>query len=227
MVAGRYPPGFSKSQKDKLRSDSMYYVWDEPYLWRYCSDQVIRRCITGEEVNPILKFCHSFACGGHFGARRTARKVLESGFYWPSLFRDSYTFCQSCDKCQRVGNISRRHEMPQSSILYCEIFDVWGMDFMGPFPNSFGKFYILLAVDYVSKWVEAIPTKTDDSRVVADFLKANIFTRYGVPRAIISDRGTHFCNKTVEALLRRYGVTHKVSTAYHPQTNRQAEVSNK
>ena len=74
---------------------------------------------------------------------------------------------------------------------------------------------------------EAIPTKIDDSRVVADFLKANIFTRYGVPRAIISDRGTDFCNKTVEVLLRRYGVTHKVSTAYHPQTNGQVEVSNK
>ena len=117
--------------------------------------------------------------------------------------------------------------MPQTPILYCEIFDVWGMDFMGPFPSSFGFVYILLAVDYVSKWVEAKATRTNDSKVVVGFLKSNIFSRFGIPRAIISDQGTHFCNRTVEALMRKYGVNHKVATAYHPQTNGQAEVSNR
>ncbi len=85
----------------------------------------------------------------------------------------------------------------------------------------------MLAVDYVSKWVEAIPTRTDDSKTVAEFLRTNIFSRFGVPRALISDRGTHFCNKTVDALLKKYGVSHRISTAYHPQTNGQAEVSNR
>jgi hypothetical protein len=111
-------------------------------------------------------------------------------------------------------------------MMFCEIFDVWGIDFMGPFPSSFGNLYILLAVDYVSKWVEAKATKTDDSKVVSGFLK-DLFTRFGLPRALISDRGTHFCNKTVAALLKKYHVTHRVSTAYHPQTNGQAEVSNR
>ena len=117
--------------------------------------------------------------------------------------------------------------MPQSSLIFCEIFDVWGIDFMGPFPSSYGNLYILLAVDYVSKWVEAKATKTDDSKVVAGFLKENIFSRFGIPKALISDRGTHFCNKTVTALLKNYHVTQRVSTAYHPQTNGQEEVSNK
>ena len=98
---------------------------------------------------------------------------------------------------------------------------------MGPFPVSFGYVYILLAVDYVSKWVEAKATRTDDSKVVTDFIKSNIFSRFGIPRALISDRGTHFCNRTVETLLRKYNVTQKVSTTYHPQTNGQAEVSNR
>ena len=93
--------------------------------------------------------------------------------------------------------------MPQNPILYCEIFYVWGMDFMGPFPSSFGFVYILLAVDYVSKWVEAKATYTNDSKVVVGFLKSNIFSRFGIPRAIISDQGTHFCNRTVEALMRK------------------------
>ncbi|KAL1531157.1 hypothetical protein AAHA92_33869 [Salvia divinorum] len=101
------------------------------------------------------------------------------------------------------------------------------MDFMGPFPFSYGNTYILVAVDYVSKWVEAKATSSNDSSEVAKFLKANIFSRYGVPRAIISDQGTHFCNRTIEALMKKYGVHHRLSTPYHPQSNGQAEISNR
>ena len=135
--------------------------------------------------------------------------------------------CFTCEECQRAGAaITRRSEMPQQPMLFCEIFDVWGIDFMGPFPVSFGFLYILLVVDYVLKWVEAIPTRTNDSRVVADFVKSNIFCRFAVPRAIISDQGTHFCNRTMEALLQKYGIAQRISTTYHPQTNGQAEISN-
>ena len=83
---------------------------------------------------------------------------MDRGFFWPTLFRDAHTFCKSCDRCQRVGNLSSRAEMPQVPILFVEIFDVWGMDFMGPFPVSHGFIYIILSVDYVSKWVEAKAT---------------------------------------------------------------------
>ncbi|KAM1610506.1 hypothetical protein ACFXTN_020901 [Malus domestica] len=117
--------------------------------------------------------------------------------------------------------------MPQVSILNVEIFDVWGIDFMGHFPSSHGFLYILLAVDYVSKWVEAKATRTNDSRVVADFIRTNLFARFGMPRVIISDGGSHFYNRTIEALLRKYNAKHKVSTPYHPQTNGQADVSNR
>nr|KAJ0214370.1 hypothetical protein LSAT_V11C400225310 [Lactuca sativa] len=126
-----------------------------------------------------------------------------------------------------TGNILQKNQMPQNPILVCKIFDVWGTDFMGPFPVSFGKIYILLVVDYVSKRVEAKATRSDDAKTVIEFLKSNIFVRFGVPRALISDRGTHFCNKMMEALLKKYNVTHRFSTAYHPQTNGQAEVSNR
>ena len=98
--------------------------------------------------------------------------------------------------------------MTQNPVLICENFDVWGIDFMGPFPSSFGFMYILLAVDYVSKWVEAKATKTNDAKVVVDFVKFEIFCRFGIPRAIISDQGTHFCNKTFWNLLKKYGVQH-------------------
>ncbi|CAJ2671830.1 unnamed protein product [Trifolium pratense] len=203
LVAGVFPTGASRSQ-------------------------VIRRCVPDNEIESIFKFSHASQVGGHFGPQRTARKVLDSGFYWPTIFKDAYETYRTCKECQIAGtNITRKSEMPQQPMLFCEVFDVWGIDFMGPFPVSFGFLYILLAVDYVSKWVEAIPTRTNDSRVVADFVRSNIFCRFGIPRAIISDQGTHFCNRTMEALLRKYGVVHRVSTAYHPQTNGQAEISNR
>ncbi|RVW25110.1 Gag-Pol polyprotein [Vitis vinifera] len=98
---------------------------------------------------------------------------------------------------------------------------------MGPFPISFGYSYILVGVDYVSKWVEAIPCKCNDHRVVLKFLKENIFSRFGVPKAIISDGGTHFCNKPFKTLLAKYGVKHKLAAPYHPQTSGQVELANR
>ena len=157
LVSRTFPPNFSKHQRDKLKSESKYYIWDDPYLWRCGADQVIRQCVPQSEFQSILEACHSSESGGHFGPQRTARKILDCGFWWPTLFRDAAEFCKSCLPCQKFGNISRRDEMSQQIMLFCEIFDVWGIDFMGPFPNSNGYFYILLAVDYVSKWVKAIP----------------------------------------------------------------------
>ena len=102
--------------------------------------------------------------------------------------------------------------LPLNPILEIELFDIWGIDFMGPFPNSFENQYILVAVDYVSKWVEAIPIKTNDNKVVIKFLKENIFSRFGTPHAIIGDNSTHFCNRSFESLMRKYAITHKLST---------------
>nr|GEX06878.1 DNA-directed DNA polymerase [Tanacetum cinerariifolium] len=123
------------------------------------------------------------------------------------------------------GKISQRDEMPQNSIQVCEIFDVWGIDFMGPFPSSKGNKYILVAVDYLSKWVEAKALPTNDARVVCKFLK-NLFSRFGTPRAIISDRGTYFCNDQFAKVMLKFGVTHRLATPYHPQISGQVEVSN-
>ncbi|WJZ87655.1 hypothetical protein VitviT2T_007022 [Vitis vinifera] len=114
-------------------------------------------------------------------------KVLQSGFCWPSLFKDALTMCKSCERQQRLRKLTH----------------------------------------YVSKWVEAILCKQNDHRVVLKFLKENIFSRFGVPKAIISDGGTHFCNKPFKILLAKYGVKHKVATSYHPQTSGQVKLANR
>jgi len=226
LVDGFLVKGMTYQQKKKFFAHVKNYLWEDPYLFRIGADQVIRRCVFGEESRNILRHCHEGPTGGHNGASYTARKVLDSGFYWPSLFKDAYEFVRSCDACQRVGNISFRNEMPQTILQVVEVFDVWGIDFMGPFPASPGNKYILVAVDCVSKWVEAQALPTNDARLVVRFVR-KLFSRFGVPKAMISDRGTHFCNAQMEKALQRYGVTHRLATAYHPQTSGQVEVSNR
>ncbi|GJY48804.1 reverse transcriptase domain-containing protein [Tanacetum coccineum] len=163
--------GMTSQQKNKFFKDVKHYFWDDPFLFKICADQVIRRCVSGQEALDILKACHSGPTGGHYGANYTARKIFDSGFYWPTIYKDAHDFVTHCDICQRQGKITQRDEMPQNSIQVCEIFDIWGIDFMGPFPSSRGNKYILVAVDYLSKWVEAKALPTNDARVVCKFLK--------------------------------------------------------
>ncbi|KAL4310389.1 hypothetical protein GQ457_01G023450 [Hibiscus cannabinus] len=196
LVSGVLPHELSSHGRKKFRHDARYYFWDKPYLFNQCADQLLRRCVPEEEQKDILFHCHTSTCGGHFGGARNAGKVLQSGLYWPTLFKDAHNFYKACDRCQQTENISRRNEMPLQCILEVKLFDVWGIDFMGPFPSPM-------------------------------FLHKHIFTRFGVPRAIISDEGTHFDNKLIAKAAQRYGIRHKIATAYHPQTNGQAEVSNR
>ena len=217
----------SAQDKRKFLVKVHNFYWDDPYLFKYYPDQIMRRCILEDEVLSVLNFCHNDACGGYFSVKITAAKILQCDFYWPTLFKDTYEFCRSCVRCQRLGFLSRLHMMPLNSILVIEIFDYWEIDFMGPFPPSSGYLYILLVVDYVSKWVEVVPCQTNDNKTIVKFLKENALFRLGTPHAIISDLGTHFCNRSFEALMRKYGVIHKVATAYHPQTNGQAELANR
>nr|GEU81276.1 reverse transcriptase domain-containing protein [Tanacetum cinerariifolium] len=188
--------GMSSQQKNKFFKDVKHYFWDDPFMFKICADQVIRRCVHGQEAIDILKACHNGPTGGHHGLNYTAKKVFDSGFYWPTIYCDPYDLVKSCDACQRQGNISQRNK------------------------------YILVAVDYLSKWVEAKALPTNDARVVCNFLKS-LFSRFGTPRAIISDRGMHFYNDQFTKVMLKYGVTHRLATAYHPQTSGQVEVSNR
>ncbi|GKA64196.1 reverse transcriptase domain-containing protein [Tanacetum coccineum] len=162
LVADIIPKGMTYQQKNKFFFDLKHYFWEEPYLFKVCSDE----------------------------------------------------------------NISKRDEMLLTNIQVCEIFDVWGINFMGPFPKSHKFEYILVAVDYVSKWAKAQALPTNDARVVITFLK-KLFCHFGMPKALISDRGTHFCNKIMEKTMKRYGVNHCFSTSYHPQTSGQVENTNR
>nr|GEY78189.1 hypothetical protein [Tanacetum cinerariifolium] len=167
--------GMSAQHKNKFFKDVKHYFCNDPYLFKTYADQVIRRCVAGQEAVNILTACHSGPIGGYCGANYTAKK---------------------------------------------------GIDFMGPFLNSKGNKYILVTVYYLSKWVEAKALPTNDARVVVKILKS-LFSQFGTPKAIISDRGTHFCNDQFTKVISKYGVTHHLSTAYHPRTSGQVEVTNR
>nr|GEW00104.1 reverse transcriptase domain-containing protein [Tanacetum cinerariifolium] len=155
------------------RKNVKHYFWNDPFLFKVCADQVIRRSVHGQEVVDILKACHNRPTGGHHGPNYTAKKVFDFGFYWSIIYCDAHDLVKSCDYFQHHGKISQRDEMPQNAIQVCEIFDVWGIEFMGPFPSS----------------------------------RRN---KFGTPSAIISDRGTHFCNEQFAKVMLNFQNTHRV-----------------
>jgi hypothetical protein len=136
-------------------------------------------------------------------------------------------FVRRCNSCQRHRNINSRNAMPLTTNLQIELFDVWGIEYMGPFPK-YGKFeYILVAVDYVSKWVEALPCRSVDHKSLIRMFEETIFPRFDTPRLVISDGGSHFINMLFEKYLMNHGIQNNVATPYHPQTSGQVKTSKK
>ena len=134
-----------------------------------------------------MEKCYASPYEGHFAGDKITHKIVQSGFYWSTLFKVCFEWVKHYDACQRMGNLSRGNEMLMQGILVVQIFYVWGIDFMGPSPSSFGNMYILLAVDYVSKWVEATACPRNDAITVVGFIQRNILSRFRAPRTIISD----------------------------------------
>jgi len=222
MFAGYVPLG---ENKKRLIYESRLHIWDPSYLFCVCSDGLLRRCVPVEEGMQIIQKCHSSPYGGHYGVFHTHAKIWQSGFFWPTMYEDTNNFIRRCGSCQRHGNINTRDAMPLTNNLQIELFDVWGIDYMGPVVKLQNYEYILVAVDYVSKWVEAMPCKKADSRHSNRILEEVIFLRFGTPRMVISDGGTHFTNNKFHSYLQTHGIRHNVATPYHPQTSGQAETS--
>ena len=148
------------------------------------------RRINPSKIPLILKGCHDDCCGGHFASFITANKALQSGYWWPTLFKDAALYAKKCDSCQRVGKPISSPAMPLHPILAQVPFEKWDIDFVSPIkpPSRNGrKRYILVATKYVTKWAEAIATKTDDVDTVAKFLYENIIARFDCPKELVSD----------------------------------------
>ena len=124
LFVGIIPPDLTFQQKKRFFADVKHYFLEDPIIFKQCADQIIRRCVPESEVSGILTHYHSLECVGHFNGQRTIAKVLQSSFYWPSIFKDTHLFEKLCDRCQRIGNIGRRNEMRLMNILEVALFDL-------------------------------------------------------------------------------------------------------
>jgi hypothetical protein len=176
-----------RNSQRRMISESQKYFWDAPYLFKRSNDGVMRRCVTREERLEILRKFHSAEYCGHCSHFRTQEKVWFSGFYWPEMHEDTKRYVASCPECQRTGNNSQRNSMPLKYNLQINLFDLWGIDFMGPFKNAYGFEHIHVMVNYVSKWVEAMPCRKASMEESIAMIKSMIFPRFGTPRILISD----------------------------------------
>ena len=188
---------------------------------------VLLDVVPEREHEKILQKCYSEAYGGHHAGDKTAHKVLQSSLYSPTLFKDARKFLLSCDECQIIGNIGRRQEMPMNYSLVTVPFDVLGFDYIGTFPYSNGYTHILGVIDYITKWVETTPASRDDHNTSIKMLKEVIFPRFGVPRYLMTDGGSHFIHGAFRKMLAKYDVNHRIASPYHPQSSGQVELSNR
>jgi hypothetical protein len=228
LVAGKLPPHLFYREKKSIIHQSAQYSWISGYLFHTGADQEIRRCIREDEVYDLLKACHDGPCGGHFADKRTTHKILRMGYYWPSLFKDAKKYVQVCDSCQRVGQPNHRDEIPLNPQIVLESFERWALDFIGPInPPSNQKVYIVVCTDYMTKWVEAKALHRATEEAVIDFLFKDIFTRFGVPRELVTDGGLPFTSHGFKATLQKYHIQQRMTTTYHPQANGQVESKNK
>ena len=228
LVTGKFPSHLFPREKRKIILISARHSWITNELYKIGLDLMIKRCVKEDEMLEILKACHDKPCGGHFVDKRTACKILSLGYYWPSIFKDAKEYVRRCDSCQRVGKPAPSNEMPLQIQVFIEPFEKCALDFFGPInPSSKKKKYILVCTDYVIKWVEAKALHFANEKSAINFLFEDIFTRFGVPREIVTDQGSQFTSRTVKDLVENYNIKHRKSTPYHPQANGQVESTNK
>lgn len=225
LTTQQFSPEVSKEERRKIRVNSRRFVVLGNRLYRRGLDGILRRCVVEAEVESILSACHDSACGGHFSGQLTGQKVLRAGYFWPTLFQDAHKYVRKCDACQRFARNDLHMQLPLHISLPLVPFEKWGIDYVGEIHphSSRGMAYIIVATEYLTKWVEAKAVRSNDAKNAAVFLFENVITRFGVPKILVSDRGTHFLNEVIEAMTERFQIDHRKTTPYHPQTNGQTE----
>uniref|UniRef100_A0A2N9IZ99 Uncharacterized protein n=1 Tax=Fagus sylvatica TaxID=28930 RepID=A0A2N9IZ99_FAGSY len=178
--------------------------------------------------NYVMREIHEGVCGDHSGARALQRKIVRAGYYWPSMKADTYQFVQHCDKCQRFANLLHSPPMELVPMTAPWPFAQWGLDIMGPLPIGRRQLrFLVVAIDYFTKWVEAEPLATITERNIQNFVWKTVICRFGIPRVLVSDNGKQFDNPRFRQFSQELGIHNHYSSPGHPQANGQVEVTNR
>jgi len=213
------PNNLTKQEKDAIKRKSRYFILINKQLFKKNKNkqQPPLKVLQKNEINEILYYLHEDDLAGHFNIEETFRKV-KNRYYWPQMYEDVRNYVKSCDQCQKRGKNKRTE--PLHTITVEQPFDRIGLDFVGPLPvTSRGNKYIIVAMDYLTKWPEAKAMPNAKASSAANFFYEEIVCRHGCPKVLLTDRGTHFVNELLDSLCKKLGVKHILSSAYHPQTN--------
>ncbi|XP_059075436.1 uncharacterized protein LOC131875353 [Cryptomeria japonica] len=218
----------SKEKRAVKLKAAKYIIWGD-VLYKKGIDGTFLRCVDKEKREKLLKFFQNEACGGHFSSSVMTYKMLRNCYYWPGIIKDADEWVKKCDTCQQFKGKVQLPALLLKPVIIEEPFQQWGLDFIGPIhPHSSANHtYILLDMDYFSKWVEVALVKQTTSEVVCDFIKKNLLVRYGVPHNIVTDNATNFSSHEISAFCYKYGIILSHASDYYPQGNGQAKASNK
>uniref|UniRef100_A0A2N9F1B6 Uncharacterized protein n=1 Tax=Fagus sylvatica TaxID=28930 RepID=A0A2N9F1B6_FAGSY len=226
LKEGRLPT--DKMEARKLRIRASHFQLLDGILYKMGFSRPHLRCLSPEEANYVIREVHEGICGNHSGARALAHKLTRAGYYWPSLLHDAAQYVKTCDKCQRFANIPRAPPEEITPMTSPWPFSQWGLDIMGPFPvgTKQAKF-LVVAIDYFTKWVEAEPLATITEKNVKNFVWKGVICRFGIPRVLVSDNGKQFDNGPFRDLCAQLNIKNHYSSPRHPQANGQVEVTNR
>ncbi|MCO5603134.1 hypothetical protein L7F22_057281 [Adiantum nelumboides] len=226
ILEGEFPKEFTTGQRRKLIKQASTFLWLEGSLHQKGKDLVCRTVPSTNEIPKILKGLHEEACGGHFSHELTLKKVLLAGYVWPSMHADVQHWCRSCHNCQVNGNKKLLYG-PRQAVIANGPFEKWGIDAMGPLPRTAnGKLYILVAIDYMTRWVEAQSVAKVNEKTVSKFVYTHICCRFGTPLEIVSDNGPGFRRGLLTEVCEELKISHRHSTPYYPQSNGLVEKAN-
>jgi hypothetical protein len=222
------PTSASHDERRHICHQANNYLILEDTLYCRGVDCILHWCLTHEEVEIVLNDYHNGACGSHFSGLETAQNILRASYFWSTLIKYCITSVKKCHPCQIFSRKMRAHPAPMFPVITVGPFTKWGIDYTtcNP-PSARGHRYIIVAVDYLTKWVESMPTFKDDGDTAALFLFNQIIARFGVPREIVIDHGNHFQNIMITKLTSNLGLSQEHSSPYYPQANGQVEVVNK
>ena len=222
-----FPENLLPNQQALIKRKARFYIIINGLLYKKNKENPQRpfKVVKQSELREILHHTHSDPLAGHFSLEETYRRI-KLRFYWPQMYDDVRRYVQSCDECQKRGKNKRTE--PLHPIKVGQPFDRVGMDIVGPLPKTKnGNLYIVVATEYLTKWPEARAIPDAKASSVISFFYEDIICRHGCPKEILTDRGTHFVNEMLDSLCSKLGVKHRLSTAYHPQTNGLVERFNK